>query len=313
MRVALIGASGFIGPYIVGALIAHKIRVRCLVRNPERLKRQIGPLAAYIEIRQFDLLHPDSEVFDCCDVVIHNAGATKALSMKDFRRINVDGTRAVAAAVLAATGVGRFVLVSSLAAAVSSTTPIDEEAEPNPISDYGKSKHEAELVVKQLLGGRLDYTIVRPAAVYGIGDEEFMPLFKLIKAGIKPKFSWGDNPISLVHVTDVSGAIVHLALAAETANQTYFVAHPEVVSVNRLIDTVAEMFEITPVEFPVSDFALRVGVKFISTLAWLSRKPTLLSPSKLEELRLPWTCDVSKLLATGFTPTVDLESGIKGL
>ncbi|MFX7866220.1 NAD(P)H-binding protein, partial [Acinetobacter baumannii] len=88
------------------------------------------------------------------DAVLHVAGVVNAPTREGFAAGNIDGTRAMLAAAQAA-GIPRFVLVSSLAARAPS------------LSIYGWSKAEAE---KLVIDCPLDWTIIRPPAVYGPGD-----------------------------------------------------------------------------------------------------------------------------------------------
>jgi nucleoside-diphosphate-sugar epimerase len=93
-----------------------------------------------------------------------------------------------------AAGTRRFVHVSSLAA-----------REPK-LSQYGASKARSEELVR---GSGLDWTIVRPPAVYGPGDKETLELFRMAKAGLillPPK-----GRLSLIHVEDLGRLLLALA------------------------------------------------------------------------------------------------------
>ena len=122
---------------------------------------------------------------DDADAVIHVAGVISAHTADAFEKGNVDGTLAMLAAATAG-GLRRFVHVSSLAA-----------REPN-LSLYGASKASAEGLVH---GSGLDWSIVRPPAVYGPGDKETLELFRMAKLGVMlmpPK-----GRVSVVHVDDL--------------------------------------------------------------------------------------------------------------
>ena len=131
------------------------------------------------------------------DAVIHVAGVISAHSAEAFDRGNVDGTLAMLAAATA-TGTRRFVHLSSLAA-----------REPK-LSLYGASKARAEELVH---GSGLDWSIIRPPAVYGPGDRETLELFRMAKLGVMllpPK-----GRVSVIHADDLSRLL--LALAAPDA------------------------------------------------------------------------------------------------
>jgi len=127
------------------------------------------------------------------DAVIHVAGVINAPDAAGFEAGNVTGTLAMLAAATAA-GTRRFVHVSSLAA-----------REPK-LSQYGASKARSEELVS---GSGLDWTIVRPPAVYGPGDKETLELFRMAKAGLillPPK-----GRLSLIHVDDLARLLLALA------------------------------------------------------------------------------------------------------
>jgi nucleoside-diphosphate-sugar epimerase len=140
------------------------------------------------------------------DAVIHVAGVINAPDAAGFEAGNVTGTLAMLAAATAA-GTRRFVHVSSLAA-----------REPK-LSQYGASKARSEELVS---GSGLDWTIVRPPAVYGPGDKETLELFRMAKAGLillPPK-----GRLSLIHVDDLARLLLALA---ETESRNKAVIEPD--------------------------------------------------------------------------------------
>lgn len=127
------------------------------------------------------------------DAVIHIAGVINARDRAGFDLGNVAGTAATVAAASAA-GVARFVHVSSLSA-----------REP-ALSDYGASKAGAEAVVA---ASDLDWTMVRPPAVYGAGDRETLEIYRMVARGfaVLP----GDGRFSVIEVGDLGAALLALA------------------------------------------------------------------------------------------------------
>ena len=175
--VSVTGATGFLGWHIATELAARGWTVRAIVR-PGSAK----PLPEGVEIRQSSLEHVALKAaFDGSDVVVHAAGLTRARSERAFRTVNVDGTRAVVAAANEAGA--RIVHISSLAAIGPGTAdrPAHEDDRPQPLTAYGKSKLASEAVVRS--EARVPWTIVRPAAVYGPRDRQFLPLVRLATRG----------------------------------------------------------------------------------------------------------------------------------
>lgn len=131
--------------------------------------------------------------------VIHIAGVVNAANRAGFELGNVRGTANIIAAARRA-GVRRFIHVSSLSA-----------REP-ALSDYGASKAAADAEVE---ASGLDWTIVRPPAVYGAGDPEMLGVFKAARFGLGLAPGGPGGRISVIHVDDLARAL--LALAASSA------------------------------------------------------------------------------------------------
>ncbi len=164
------GATGNVGHPIARRLAAEGHRVRALVRDPERAR---GLLPEGVEAVPGDVTDAESvrAAVRGCDVVYHAAGLPEQWrrDTADFTRVNVDGTRNVAEAALAA-GVRRFVYTSTIDVfAWHRGVPFDESvlaAEPKG-TPYERSKQEADRLVAALQGRGLPAVFVHPAAVYG--------------------------------------------------------------------------------------------------------------------------------------------------
>ena len=177
---AVTGATGFVGQ----AARAGR-DVRALTRRPQ-------PAREGIEWVQGDLHDAAAlkRLVHRAGVVLHIAGVVNAPDEAGFHAGNVTGTLNVVNAALAG-GVERFVHVSSLSA-----------REPQ-LSTYGASKRKGEMIVR---ASSLDWTVVRPPAVYGPRDTEMFELFKLARKGIVPLPPEGRA--SIIHVNDLLIALV---------------------------------------------------------------------------------------------------------
>ena len=136
--------------------------------------------------------------------VIHVAGVVNAPDPAGFEHGNVTGTRTLADAAIAA-GVSRFVFVSSLSA-----------REPG-LSAYGASKHRAESHVQ---ASPLDWTIVRPPAIYGPRDKEMLELFRAARWGFVPTPK--DGKASVIHVEDLARLLLALVPGGEHVSHRTF-------------------------------------------------------------------------------------------
>jgi uncharacterized protein YbjT (DUF2867 family) len=160
---AITGGTGFVGRHLLRLVTERDMQARALARTAQSPMRRIFWVAGALD-------QPASlaRLVAGADAVIHVAGVVNAPDRAGFAAGNVAGTQAMIDAARAA-GVRRFVHVSSLAA-----------REPD-LSAYGWSKAESE---KLVAASGLDWTIVRPPAVYGPGDKEMLDLFRMAARGL---------------------------------------------------------------------------------------------------------------------------------
>ncbi|WP_184080372.1 SDR family oxidoreductase [Sphingobium subterraneum] len=189
------GATGFVGAETLRQALDVGHRVTALTRRPQPPRDGVTWAPGALD----DAAALDTLVAGA-DVVLHIAGVVNAPSRAAFEAGNGTGTANVIAAMQRA-GVRRLVHVSSLAA-----------REPE-LADYCWSKALAE---EHVQASGLDWTIVRPPAVYGQGDTEFRELFRAASKGVLPVPPQGRA--SLIQVTDLARALLALCETADPAH-----------------------------------------------------------------------------------------------
>lgn len=199
MTVAVTGGTGFVGQALLDAAVSSGIEVRALARRPQATKSGVEWVGG-------DLADSDALARLCAgaEAAIHVAGLVSATGPAEFEQANVTGTLNVIAAARAA-GVPRLIFVSSLSA-----------REPE-LSQYGASKARAEKLVK---ASGLDWTIVRPPAVYGPRDREMLDLFKAARWGVVP--TPAEGRASVIHVDDLARLLLALKPAGGAASHRVF-------------------------------------------------------------------------------------------
>jgi len=315
MRVLLTGANGFVGSHILDELCQRGIETAILLRSTSSTLL-ISQHLNQVEIIRGSLNDISSlrKAVEKITHIIHCAGLVRALNPTEFFKVNRDGTQNLVSAVNSAgKNVERFILFSSLAASGPSSQdqPRREEDEPSPISYYGESKLAGEKVV---IGEcKVNYTILRPPAVYGPRDGEFLRLFKAVKNHILPMFGGGKQPLSLVYVKDLASTAVETLFASKTTGKIYFVASPEFTTALGFAKTIKEVMNVwtVPLCLPVQGlYPVCLSQEIFSKI---TKKPTVLDRQKYKELSAPgWTCDVSKIKnELGLICKTSLKQGIE--
>lgn len=197
--IAITGATGFVGQALLDAAAVQGFEVRALARQAQTDRAGVqwvaGDLADQAALR---------DLMQGCEAVIHLAGVVNAPDRAGFEAGNVLGTLAVIEAAQAM-GVRRLVHVSSLSA-----------REPG-LSVYGASKAKAEQLVR---ASGLDWTMVRPPAIYGPRDRDLFELFRAARWGVVPVPAEGRT--SMIHVDDLARLLLALVPAREeTEQRTY--------------------------------------------------------------------------------------------
>jgi nucleoside-diphosphate-sugar epimerase len=214
-RIAVSGASGFIGRHVVADFAARGAEVVPLRRPFDRTS-----LAAALR---------------GAEAVVHLAGVVSAVTDREYMAANLDGTRLVAEAAREA-GLP-FVNISSLAAAgpAPPRRPRSEDDPPAPINAYGRSKLAGERALALIDG--LRWTTLRPGVVYGPGDRALLPLFKIAASGILPLVGRPHAAYTFIHVGDLVRAIA-AAIDAPAVGDTIFVGHPQPVTTREVLEAV---------------------------------------------------------------------------
>jgi nucleoside-diphosphate-sugar epimerase len=314
MKVLLTGANGFVGSHILDSLCARGIATAVLLR-PTSNKRFIENHLPHVEVRTGSIGDLQSLGAAMHDVthVIHCAGCTKALRASGFDEVNHLGTRQVVQAInQRPERIQRLVHLSSLAAGRPALpgSPAREEDPSAPVSEYGRSKLAGELEVRNRCAS--EYVILRPPAVYGPRDGEFLRLFKAVKMHLLPKFGGGRQSLSLVFVKDLAEAAVTCLTHPAAAGKTFYVASSEILTAIAVADEIAAQMKTWTVSLPLPMAALWPVCFFQETLSRLTRKPNVLSLQKYAELcAAGWVCDPGRLRQElDFVCPTNLRSGI---
>jgi len=241
MKVALTGASGYTGGHVLKHLLARGDSVKALVREGS-----ITPAlsASGVEIVRGVLGNGKDagRLVEGCDAVMHIAAVYRTAGHPDsyYREVNVEGTRLLLEAALAA-GIRRFVHTSTVGVHGDvKNPPADEDGPIAPSDIYQETKAEADVLAREF--GRthgLEVAIVRPGAIYGPGETRLLKVFRGIARGRYAVVGSGKAHYHLVYIDDlVSGFLLALD-RKEAAGETFIIAGPRSVSQDELAREVA--------------------------------------------------------------------------
>jgi nucleoside-diphosphate-sugar epimerase len=298
--IALTGATGFIGQFLLRELPKRGFRLRVLLRRPS-----IVPMESASAVVG-DLARPQNMAAALADVdaVIHSAGIAHAMSGlpdDDYRMLNTEATIRLARAAQRA-GVRRFVFLSSIRAQCGPTADrvLTEALAPAPTDAYGRSKLAAEQGLADL---DLDWVALRLMLVYGPGVKGNMAeLVRLARSPYPLPFARLGARRSLLSLENLAAAIEAVLAAPRRLARAFIVADAQ-----------------PPLTIPEMITILRRG---------LGRRPGLVPvPPRLLELGLraagrgeiyqrlagSLVGDPSALMQLGWTPRVTTTEGLCAL
>jgi uncharacterized protein YbjT (DUF2867 family) len=247
--VVVFGGSGFLGRRIVRRLAAEGATVRVAVRHPDRAAEPLraAELGRVTTVRA-DVLSGASVAAAVAgaDAVVNAVSAYVEKGGVTFEAVHVQGAETLAREARAA-GVARLVLVSGLG------------ADPQSVSPYIRSRGRGEGVVRQAFP---DAAIVRPGAMFGVGDALFSTFAGLARVLPILPLIGGDTRLQPAYVEDVAEAIARIALASDAAARTYELAGPGVYTMRELVGYTLRWVDkrrlLLPIPFAVARLQARV-------------------------------------------------------
>lgn len=230
--VAVVGGTGFVGRAVVEAL-------RASGREARVLSRRTG----------FDLLRPDPEAFRGCAAVVNLAGIKREVGPQTFRSVHVEAVERLIAA-MKGVDVRRLVHVSVAA------------AKNKPSWPYHHTKWLGEQAVR---ASGLDWTILRPAVIYGEGDDLLGHLSAMLRAApLFPIAGAGTAPMMPVDVRDVAKAVV--AALTSPPGRSYDVVGPERLTLREVVKRTAAAVGAPAWILPTPVALMRIPVFFMEKL-----------------------------------------------
>lgn len=278
--VAVTGGTGVIGSHLVHRLATDGVRVRALARRPA------AELPAPLRLPGVELVRGDIADADAvartvrgAGVVYHLAGCAKpwVRDPTEYHRVNVVGTSLVCD-LTAAAGVSRVVYAST-----NLVEPAESGATRPLLTDYQRTKAEAERVVHRHVARGLHAVIARPGRVFGPGPlgpaNSVTVLIDQYRRGrFRTRLADGDARANWVFVGDVVEGMLRAARAGG-AGVAYTLGGANL-SVREFLEIVAEVTgrarTVVPLPIPlarlvagIAELAARFGGTPFITRDWV--------------------------------------------
>jgi UDP-glucose 4-epimerase len=276
MNMLITGASGFIGCRLMQP--GFRAFVRHSVGFANEVLGDLNDLAAL------------EEACLGIDTVVHCAGNAMVEASHDNQHIydvNLLGTKNIFDAARRC-GVKRFIFLSSVKAMASSgTTCVDESWSGAPMTHYGRSKRLAE---EYILASGAEYDIhvvcLRLAMVYGQGmrSNNITRLAGLLKHRWFPYLPKTNNRRSLVHISDVIGAIQVVTASPESNGKTYIIADSTTYSTSELCDHIRDVLGLKVPFWTLPQRALRFSGRLGDVMSSATRSPFVINSDIVSRL-----------------------------
>ena len=331
--VLVTGAAGWLGSRLVESLALglpdHQalmqpqagLRIRCLLL-PGQDSAGLKKLSSAVEIVTGDIRNPADCARFCADargaVLFHAAGVIHPRRVREFYEINRDGTTNLLDAAIQA-GVRRAVVVSSNSPCGCNPHPdhlFDEFSPYKPYMNYGRSKMEMELAVKQR-GDKIETVIIRAPWFYGPNQPPRQTLFfQMIRDGKAPIVGSGKNLRSMAYVDNLCQGLLLAAITHGANGQIYWIADKRPYSMNEILDTVEGLLE---KEFAQKCAHKRIRLPGLASEVALAVDFALQSAGLyqqkihvLSEMNKTIACSVARAeRELGYQPAVDLKEGMR--
>ena len=281
MRVAIAGATGYIGGRLAPRLIDQGYAVRCLVRSPEKLQEREWATRSGVEIERTDLSDAASltQRLAGCEAAFYLVHSMSSAG-SEYARKDLALAESFAAAAKAA-GVKRIVYLGGLG-----------ETGPD-LSEHLASRRDVEAA---LASAGVPITVLRAAMIIGSGSASFEILRYLVErlpVMITPR--WVSTPCQPIAVTNVLEYLTGVLRAPETTGSVFDIGGPEVMTYRAIMDVMAEELQLPRrVVIPVPVLSPRLSSYWIHLITPLSSS---IAKPLAEGLKNPVVCRDSRITA----------------
>ncbi|WP_395490616.1 NAD-dependent epimerase/dehydratase family protein [Cedecea davisae] len=307
-KVLLIGASGFVGTRLLETTLSD-FAIHNLDKQQSHFYPEITTLG---DVRDQETLDKALSGYDT--VVLLAAEHRDDVSPTSlYYDVNVQGTRNVLAA-MEKNCVKNIIFTSSVAVYGLNKTNPDETHPHDPFNHYGKSKWQAEEVLRewhQNSPGDRSLTIIRPTVIFG--ERNRGNVYNLLKQIASGKFAMvgaGNNYKSMAYVGNIVEFIKYKLANVQVGYEVYnYVDKPDL-NMNQLVSEVEKSLnkKIPSVHLPYS-LGMLGGFCF-DMLSKVTGKKYPISAVRVKKFCATTQFDASKVHSCGFVAPYSLSQGL---
>ena len=311
MKIALIGASGFVGTRLIDLLHNEqdKYELKNIDLQPSHFFNDITVIGDVREQEQMDqlLVGFDQVVLLAAQ---HRDDVTPTSLYYDT---NVGGMEKTLKA-MEKNGIKRLVFFSSVAVfGLNKPNPAEDFEPKEPFNHYGKSKLQAEQVAQNWFETHNDWNIniIRPTVIFGERNRgNVYNLLKQIAGGKFLMVGKGDNCKSMAYVGNIVAFVKYMIdEVTEGYNVFNYIDKPDM-TMNELVPLVSKVLNkhIPSVHFPY--WLGMCGGYCFDVLAFVTRKKLAISSVRVKKFCATTQFDSSKAMNSGFVPPYTLAEGL---
>jgi GlcNAc-P-P-Und epimerase len=307
LSVLITGGSGFIGSRLVSELATvRKVRIFDKVENQSDVASTcIG------DVRDVRALNKACEGVR---TIYHLAAEHRdnVLPSSLYREVNVTGTKNLTLGATA-TGVEQIIFTSTVAVYGLHNPAADENATPEPFNEYGRSKLEAEELLKEWANaapGR-SLVIVRPCVVFGEGNRG--NVYNLLRQIYLRRFLMigpGTNKKSLAYVGNIARFLARLCEAPSGIAVLNYADKPDLTT-RELVAIADKYMGTTASKRPSLPFSLALPIGYCcDALSVITRKELPISSVRVRKFCAETSVSSARLDDQGFCRPFTLEEGL---
>ncbi|TSA26987.1 NAD-dependent epimerase/dehydratase family protein [bacterium] len=309
-KVLVTGANGFVGSNLVRALLENGYEVTCMVRRTSNLS-SIENLPVTFKYADYNSISSLQEACKGQDIIFHIAAKVREINEKRYFDANVEVTRNLLESIKGS-NIEKFVFLSTQAAAgpADGLIPKTENCDCNPVSYYGKSKLEAERVVREECP--VPWVIIRPPSVYGPYDKDFLQYFELVNKHLAPLAGFKKKYFSLVYVEDLVQMIILASENEHANNEIFFAGDGNIYLLENFIDAVKKAMNKNAINLHIPIFLSYILAAFNECMKYFTKKQATINLQKVKEMKqCYWLCSIEKAQnMLNYKPHFSLKEGV---